>query len=79
MLEKYTEIGMKKEIKQVEESSLISRRKALKKMGYVSLSAATMMILVNTQSAKAASTMPQEPTAPADPNGDGTGQNPIWK
>lgn len=70
---------MKKKNKQVEDNCLITRRQALKKMGYVSLSAATMMILVNTQSAKAASTAPQEPTAPATPDSGGTGENPIWK
>lgn len=58
-----------------EESTLISRRKAIKKMGYIALSAATMATLLNTQSAKAASSAPQAPTEPADP---GSGGSPIW-
>ncbi|MFZ4455366.1 MAG: hypothetical protein ACOYOT_04015 [Bacteroidales bacterium] len=72
---------MKKQIneteKEVKESSneLISRRAAIKRMGYISLSAATMMVLLNTQSAKAASNAPEAPSAPADP---GDGGSPIW-
>ena len=63
--------------KDVEESSdeLMSRRAAIKRMGYISLSAATMMVLLNTQSAKAASNAPEAPSAPADPGGGGS---PIW-
>jgi hypothetical protein len=52
---------------------LISRRQAIKKIGYASLSAATMMVLLNTQSAKAASNAPEAPTTPPTPGGD-----PIW-
>jgi hypothetical protein len=67
---------MKRDIENEEPSDeLISRRKALKKMGYMSLSAATMMVLLNTQQAKAASDAPEAPTAPAAPEGGG---NPIW-
>ncbi|MDD2799222.1 MAG: hypothetical protein PHV20_11580 [Bacteroidales bacterium] len=63
----------KKVGKELREDS-ISRRDAIKKMGYVALSAATMMVLLNSQSAKAASNAPEAPTAP-DPGGGGS---PIW-
>ena len=53
---------------------MITRRTAIKRMGYLSLSAATMMVLLNTQSAKAASNAPEAPSAP-DPGGGG---DPIW-
>ncbi len=56
-------------------SDAMTRRQAIKKLGYASLSAATMMILLNTQSAKAASDAPEAPTAPASPSGGGS---PIW-
>lgn len=58
-----------------EREQLISRREALKKAGYIALSAATMMVLLNTQSAKAASNAPEAPSAPASPSGGGS---PIW-
>lgn len=61
--------------KRQETDDLMSRRKAIKKIGYASLSAATMMVLLNTQSAKAASDMPEAPTEP--PSGGGGG-SPIW-
>ena len=66
---------MKKDKSTIEKDELISRRQAIKKIGYASLSAATMMVLLNTQSAKAASNAPEAPTAPASPGGG----SPIWK
>jgi hypothetical protein len=73
---------MKKNKGSIEENELISRRQAIKKIGYASLSAATMMVLLNTQSAKAASTAPEAPNKPQAPNAPasgGGGGSPIWK
>ena len=60
--------------KEHQEDELMSRRKAIKKLTYASLSIATMMILLNTQSSKAASNAPEAPAAPSTPGGG----DPIW-
>jgi|GEM_PF-3696355 len=61
---------------QAEDSDLMDRRKAIKKMGYRTLSAATMMVLLNTPQAVMA-TPPDEPENPNTPS-DGV-EEPIWK
>lgn len=48
-----------------QEKELINRREALTKAGYLSLSAATMMILMKSQPAKAASTAPEVVNSPS--------------
>ncbi len=55
-----------KEIKKSEEKTenLISRKEAIKKTGYIALSAATMMLLLNKPNKAVAA------SAPADP--------PVW-
>jgi len=63
-----------KEISPASEEQLITRKQAIKKTGYMALSAATMMMLLSTNASAAGS--PNSPTAPTNtsPNkGDG-----IW-
>jgi len=52
----------------------ITRRDALKKIGYSALTGSVLMVLLNTQTARASST---EPTVPGDTNGSG-GSTVTW-
>ena len=63
----------KKELEVVQEKK-ISRKEAIKKTGYVALSAATMMLLLNS-SAQASTSQPAPPPANS-PSGGGNGP---WK
>ncbi|MFY9152760.1 MAG: hypothetical protein WAO52_12130 [Prolixibacteraceae bacterium] len=70
MKKKIVEIA-KKEIAEFEEKK-ISRKDAIKKTGYMALSAATMMILVNNAKAQTSSDAPAPPpSCPDKPSGNG--------
>jgi hypothetical protein len=52
-------------VKSTDNKKLIDRREALNKAGWVALSAATMMVLMKSQPAKAASSLPALPNPPS--------------
>ncbi len=58
------------------DAELMDRRKALKKLGYRTLSAATMMVLLNTPQAVMATTTPSNPN---DTDDGGGGGSPVWQ
>lgn len=60
MKKKFQEIA-KKEIEGLHEKK-ISRKEAIKKTGYMAISAATMMILLSSPKAQASSSAPASPT-----------------
>ncbi len=57
------------------EGNLITRKEAIKKTGYIAVSAATMMLLLNTN-AEAHASQPAPPPPPTNNGGQGGG---IWK
>ena len=64
----------KKELKVVQEKK-ISRKEAIKKTGYVALSAATMMLLLNSSAQASTSSAPPPPPA----NSPSGGNHGPWK
>jgi hypothetical protein len=73
---------MKKKIEELEEKEavdmtekMISRKEAIKKAGYIAVSAATMMILLSSPS-QAQASQPAPPPASPSRSGGGGG---IWK
>lgn len=67
MKKKIVEIA-KKELAELEVKK-ISRKEAIRKTGYMALSAATMMILVNNAKAQSSSDAPAPPPTCEKPNG----------
>ncbi|MBL7967499.1 MAG: hypothetical protein JNK09_10905 [Prolixibacteraceae bacterium] len=57
------------------EENLISRKEAIKKTGYIAVSAATMMLLLNTNAEAHAS----QPAPPPPTNNNGGKGGGIWK
>jgi hypothetical protein len=71
-MEKLTTDGVKDVAKKA-----ISRKDAIKKAGYMAVSAATMMILLNSQAEAHSSPAPPPPTGGG--GGSPTGGGGIWK
>lgn len=69
MKEKIVEID-KKQVPETE-GKMISRKEAIKKAGYIAVSAATMMILLNSPSYAQTSQPAPPPSTPNKPSGGG--------
>jgi len=73
MKKKIEELAEKEAVDMTEK--MISRKEAIKKTGYIAVSAATMMILLSSPSqAQASASRPAPPPASPRPSGGG-----IWK
>jgi len=73
MKKKIEELAEKEAVDMTEK--MISRKEAIKKAGYIAVSAATMMILLSSPSqAQASASRPAPPPASPRPSGGG-----IWK
>ena len=72
MKRKIEELAEKEAVDMTEK--MISRKEAIKKTGYIAVSAATMMILLSSPSQAQASRPAPPPASPSKPSGGG-----IWK
>jgi hypothetical protein len=73
MKKKIEELAEKEAVDMTEKK--ITRKEAIKKAGYIAVSAATMMILLSSPSQAQASRPAPPPASPSKPSGGGG----IWK